>query len=148
MENASKALIIAGAVLIGILIISMGVLLATTLQKTAKTYYTSMNTNEIQKFNSEITKNFIIENGNTYITAQGIITLKNILNTETYKESKKKRLVNHVKKYRYVSSNKSVATVSAKGVVKGKKKGTAKITITMQIKDGAKKTVTTKVTVK
>ena len=39
MENASKALIIAGAVLIGILIISMGVLLATTLQKTAKTYY-------------------------------------------------------------------------------------------------------------
>lgn len=87
MENASKALIIAGAVLIGILIISMGVLLATTLQKTAKTYYTSMNTNEIQKFNSEITKNFIIENGNTYITAQGIITLKNILNTETYKGS-------------------------------------------------------------
>ena len=87
MENASKALIIAGAVLIGILIISMGVLLATTLQKTAKTYYTSMNTNEIQKFNSEITKNFIIENGNTYITAQGIITLKNILNTETYRES-------------------------------------------------------------
>lgn len=86
MGNASKALIIAGAVLIGILIISMGVLLATTLQKTAKTYYTSMNTNEIQKFNSEITKNFIIENGNTYITAQGIITLKNILNTETYKD--------------------------------------------------------------
>lgn len=87
MENASKALIIAGAVLIGILIISMGVLLATTLQKTAKTQYTSMSTNEIQKFNSEITKNFIIENGETYITAQGIITLKNILNTETYKES-------------------------------------------------------------
>ena len=87
MENASKALIIAGAVLIGILIISMGVLLATTLQKTARTHYTSMSTNEIQKFNSEITKNFIIENGETYITAQGIITLKNILNTETYKES-------------------------------------------------------------
>lgn len=56
MENASKALIIAGAVLIGILIISMGVLLATTLQKTARTHYTSMSTNEIQKFNSEITK--------------------------------------------------------------------------------------------
>lgn len=84
MENASKALIIAGAVLIGILIISMGVLLSTTLQKTAKTYYTSMTTNEIQKFNSDITKNFIIEDGETYITAQGIITLKNILNTEKY----------------------------------------------------------------
>lgn len=95
MENASKALIIAGAVLIGILIISMGVLLATTLQKTAKTYYTSMNTNEIQKFNSEITKNFIIENGNTYITAQGIITLKNILLTEKYSGIVKLKLFNN-----------------------------------------------------
>ena len=84
MQKASQALIIAGAVLIGILIISMGVLLATSLQKTARTYYASMTTNEIQKFNSEITKNFIIRNGKTYITAQGIITLKNILLTEKY----------------------------------------------------------------
>lgn len=98
MENASKALIIAGAVLIGILIISMGVLLATTLQKTARTHYTSMSTNEIQKFNSEITKNFIIENGNTYITAQGIITLKNILNTETYKGSDIKNNISDIVK--------------------------------------------------
>ena len=96
MENASKALIIAGAVLIGILIISMGVLLATTLQKTARTHYTSMSTNEIQKFNSEITKNFIIENGETHITAQGIITLKNILNTETYKESNINNNINDI----------------------------------------------------
>ena len=95
MENASKALIIAGAVLIGILIISMGVLLATSLQKTAKTYYTSMTTNEIQKFNSEITKNFIIENEKTYITAQGIITLKNILLTEKYSGIVKLKLFNN-----------------------------------------------------
>lgn len=95
MENASKALIIAGAVLIGILIISMGVLLATSLQKTAKTYYTSMTTNEIQKFNSEITKNFIIKDGKTYITAQGIITLKNILLTEKYSGIVKLKLFNN-----------------------------------------------------
>ncbi|MCI5588149.1 MAG: Ig-like domain-containing protein, partial [Lachnospiraceae bacterium] len=45
-------------------------------------------------------------------------------------------------------SNKKVATVSSSGKVTGKKKGTAKIIVTMQIKDGAKKTATTKVTVK
>lgn len=51
-------------------------------------------------------------------------------------------------KVTYKSSNPKVATVSSSGKVTGKKKGTAKITVTMQIKDGAKKTVTTKVTVK
>lgn len=51
-------------------------------------------------------------------------------------------------KLTFKSSNPKVATVSSSGKVTGKKKGTAKITITMQIKDGAKKTVTTKVTVK
>lgn len=85
MENASKALIIAGAVLIGIVIISMGILFAANLRKTAKTYYTSMDTSEAQKFNSEITKDFITENGKTYITAQGIRTLKNLLETPKYK---------------------------------------------------------------
>ena len=44
--------------------------------------------------------------------------------------------------------NKKIATVSSSGKVTGKKKGTVKITVTMKIKDGAKKTLTTKVTVK
>ena len=85
MENASKALIIAGAVLIGIVLITMGILFAANLRKTAKTYYTSMDASEAQKFNAEITKDFITESGETYITAQGIITLKNLLKTEKYK---------------------------------------------------------------
>lgn len=51
-------------------------------------------------------------------------------------------------KVTYKSSNPKVATVSSSGKVTGKKKGTAKITVTMQIKAGAKKTVTTKVKVK
>ncbi|MDD7521608.1 MAG: Ig-like domain-containing protein [Lachnoclostridium sp.] len=51
-------------------------------------------------------------------------------------------------KVTFKSSNPKVATVSSSGKVTGKKKGTAKITVTMQIKNGAKKTVTTKVTVK
>lgn len=51
-------------------------------------------------------------------------------------------------KVTFKSSNKKIATVSSSGKVTGKKKGTVKITVTMKIKDGAKKTVTTKVTVK
>lgn len=51
-------------------------------------------------------------------------------------------------KVTFKSSNPKVATVSSSGKVTGKKKGTAKVTVTMQIKDGAKKTLTTKVIVK
>ncbi|MEO2626594.1 Ig-like domain-containing protein, partial [Blautia wexlerae] len=42
----------------------------------------------------------------------------------------------------YKSSNSKIATVSSKGVVKGKKKGTAKITVTC---NGVKKVFTVKV---
>ena len=51
-------------------------------------------------------------------------------------------------KVTFKSSNPKVATVSSSGKVTGKEKGTAKISISMQIKNGAKKTLTTKVTVK
>ena len=50
-------------------------------------------------------------------------------------------------KVTFKSSNSKVATVSSSGKVTGKKKGTAKISISMQIKNGAKKTLTTKVIV-
>lgn len=50
-------------------------------------------------------------------------------------------------KVTFQSSNPKVATVSSGGKVTGKKKGTAKITVNMQIKNGAKKTVTTTVKV-
>lgn len=51
-------------------------------------------------------------------------------------------------KVTFKSSNPKVATVSSNGKVTGKKKGTAKITVTMQTKTGAKKTVAIKVRVK
>ena len=83
MENISKALIIAGGTLIAILIISIGVTIASTLQGQAKTYYKTLSTQEIIKINQEITKDFtqtFIKDGDkkTYITAQGIVTLKNL----------------------------------------------------------------------
>lgn len=84
MENASKALLMAGTILISMLIVTLGVYLASSFSQTSETYYRRWSTEEIERYNSEITKNFIIENGETYITAQGIVTLKNLLQTSKY----------------------------------------------------------------
>lgn len=54
MENASKALIIAGAILISIMIISLGVLLFTRMSSSAKNA-ANMDEQEIANFNSKIT---------------------------------------------------------------------------------------------
>lgn len=83
MENVSKALIVAGGTLIAILIISIGVAISGALQGQAKTYYETLSTQEISKINHEITKDFaqtFIKDGDkkNYITAQGIVTLKNV----------------------------------------------------------------------
>ena len=54
MENASKALIIAGAILLSILLISLGIMIFTQAQETVNN--TDMSATEIQVFNSKITK--------------------------------------------------------------------------------------------
>ena len=54
----------------------------------------------------------------------------------------------NVSKITYSSGKKSVATVSKTGEITTKKKGTVTIKATVTIKDGSKKTVYTKVTVK
>ena len=54
MENASKALIIAGAILISILIISLGVLIFNKMEHSAK-QAANMDEQEIANFNSKIT---------------------------------------------------------------------------------------------
>ena len=54
MENASKALIMAGAVLIAILIISLGIMIFNNMSKSAKDA-ANMDEQEIANFNSKIT---------------------------------------------------------------------------------------------
>lgn len=54
----------------------------------------------------------------------------------------------NVAKITYKSSKKSVVSVNKNGKIKGKKKGTGKVTATVTLKDGTKKIVTIKVTVK
>ena len=53
MENASKALLIAGAILISILIIAIGMFIYTSAQSTINNSMQSMSTQEVQAFNNE-----------------------------------------------------------------------------------------------
>lgn len=56
MENASKALLIAGSVLIVILLIAVGVRVFNSTQGTADNVETTMNATEIATFNSKFTQ--------------------------------------------------------------------------------------------
>ena len=56
---------------------------------------------------------------------------------------KKGKVATHIAKFRYESSNKKIATVDAKGYIKGKKKGTVKIYVYTQ--NGICKTIKVKV---
>lgn len=67
--------------------------------------------------------------------------------TTKFPWSKKLNMAN-VDKITYTSSKKSVATVNKNGKITAKKKGTAKVTAVVTLKDGTKKTVTMKVKVK
>ncbi len=55
MENASKALIIAGAILISILLISVGIILINSGRDVTETGTAGMNSQKIQTFNSQFT---------------------------------------------------------------------------------------------
>lgn len=80
MENASKALIIAGGILIAILVISIGVYLFANYADMGSSYEQNFSTAETQKFNVNFTK-FKDRND---ITIQEIVTLVNF--AKQYKE--------------------------------------------------------------
>ncbi|MEE1389174.1 MAG: hypothetical protein U0M00_01180 [Clostridia bacterium] len=86
MENASKALLMAGTILIAMLILAIGVYLASSFSQTSDTYYRRWSTEQVQQYNDQITRNFIIEDGTTYVTAQGIITIRNLIKMSKYDE--------------------------------------------------------------
>ena len=56
MENASKALVIAGAILISILLITMGILLINSGRDVANSGKNAMSSSAIQAFNSQFTQ--------------------------------------------------------------------------------------------
>ncbi len=75
MENATKALLIAGGVLLAMMILATGIILYNSFSNTASSYTTRMDLNEKTKFNS----NFEIYKGRDDITAQDIVTLINMV---------------------------------------------------------------------
>lgn len=87
MENASKALLMAGSILIALLIIASAVYLIDKAKQPSDAYYKRVSAQEVEKYNTEITKNFTIINGENYVTAQGIVTLQNLLKTSKYAET-------------------------------------------------------------
>lgn len=75
MENASNALIMAGAILIALIILSIGVYLVSSYSQVGESYEQTQTITEITKFNS----NFTIFEGRNDITPQEIVTLYNFV---------------------------------------------------------------------
>ena len=74
MENASKALLMAGGVLLGILILSLGVYLFTSFGGTSSQIHDNIEANQIAQFNSQFTKYV----GNENVTIHDVVTMANL----------------------------------------------------------------------
>ena len=74
MENASNALLIAGAVLIGVMILSVGVYLISSFQNSSSQINNQIEQNKIEAFNKEFTKYMGLEN----IRAHQIVSVANL----------------------------------------------------------------------
>ncbi len=85
MENASNALLMAGAVLIGVLILSAGVYLFTQFSSTSHQISEQLTASQISQFNSQFTK----YDGREDITAHTIVSICNLAkqNNEQYYEN-------------------------------------------------------------
>ena len=80
MENASKALIIAGAILLSILIIAIGMFIYNSAQSTINDSITSFSTQEIEAFNN----NFESYKGNATGSNVSSMLTRLIANAKTY----------------------------------------------------------------
>lgn len=83
MENASKALIIAGIILIGVLLLALMVYFFTSASGLRSAYSNNINNTRITEFNTKFTKYNITKeqyknsNGRDYVTIHDIVTLVN-----------------------------------------------------------------------
>ncbi len=83
MENASKALIIAGVILIGVLLLALMVYFFTSASGLRSAYSNNINNTRITEFNTKFTKYNITKeqyknsNERDYVTVHDIVTLAN-----------------------------------------------------------------------
>ncbi len=84
MENASKALIMAAGILIGVLILTLAVFLFTDFGATSQGIYSQMEERQLTEYNTQYT----VYAGRTDITIYDIISLANLAqeNNQTYKD--------------------------------------------------------------
>lgn len=96
MENASKALIMAGGVLIGILIISLAVYLFTDFGSTSAQINAQNSQKQITEFNSKFTsyEGYKDKDGNWKITIYDIITLASYAkeNNQYYEDTSEEQI--------------------------------------------------------
>ena len=82
MENATKALLISAGVLIGVLILSVGVTLYTSLGSYIDSYQKEIDERAIQKFHEQFTRYINVEDGSAdtkfTLTIQDIVTVASI----------------------------------------------------------------------
>lgn len=78
MENAVKALLIASGVLIGVLILSLGSILYSSLSSYTEEVHESIERNELDKFNVQFTAYIREADEEEYLTIQDIVTVANI----------------------------------------------------------------------
>ena len=81
MENASKALIIAGAILISILLIGIGVALINALNNPMSTTEQTMNSQEIQMFNAQFEKYRGKQSGSNVASLMSTVSASNAAQT-------------------------------------------------------------------
>ena len=81
MENATKALLIAAGVMIGVILISLFTYFYSNAISMQSTYETTLETNRINKINTAFTK----YNGRKDLTAQDIVTIYNL--AQEYKQT-------------------------------------------------------------
>ena len=83
MENASKALIMAGSILIGVLLVALMVYFFTSASGVRRSYSQHINNTRMTEFNTKFTKyaigagQYINSGGTDYATIHDIITLAN-----------------------------------------------------------------------
>ena len=82
MENASKALIIAGAILISILLISVGIIIMNAINNPVDSAATSADEYAIQQFNAKFTKYEGIQKGSTLSDLTSSVTVSNAQNPD------------------------------------------------------------------
>ena len=71
MENASKALLMAGGVLLGIMILSLAVYLFSNFGSTSSTIHENIETNQISQFNSQLMQ----YDGNQTVTMYHVVSM-------------------------------------------------------------------------